>query len=67
MKIFMPVTATVEPELVGLAVNVMAVPLVLAVLNADALGAVFKRSTDSLLMTTLLSPTVLGVEAVLGV
>ena len=68
MKIFIPdVKVTLEPALLGTAVNAIEVLVEAALANVDATGEVFTRNTDSLFNVTLEVPRVFGDDAVLGV
>ena len=67
-KIFIPeVKVTLEPALLGTAVNEIEVPVEEALAKVDATGEVFTRNTDSLFNVTLVVPKVFGDDAVLGV
>ena len=61
------VTATCVPALLGAAVRFTVVPVEAALLSVEATGAVFTRSTVSLLKVTLLVPKMLGDAELLGV
>jgi len=67
-KIFIPeVKVTLEPALLGAAVNEIEVPVEEALAKVEATGEVFTRNTESLLSVTLVVPNVFGDDAELGV
>ena len=68
IKTFIPTaTVTTEPALLGAERRLTAVPVEAALVKVEATGAVFTRSTVSLLKVTLLVPKILGEAELLGV
>ena len=68
IKTFMPVVTVIcVPALLGTAVKLIGFVVEAALVKVEATGAVFTRSTVSLLKVTLLVPKMLGDAELLGV